>query len=70
MGHTHLLDLLGGNGLVLGVYGSLRHNDDIQSFFPGTVLGETENEHPQTPKLFKQQTNPGPFAPGEWPLAG
>lgn len=50
--HTHLLDLLRGNRFILGIYGSLGHNDDIQSFFPGTVLEETENEHPQTPKPF------------------
>lgn len=49
MEHTHLLDLLRGDGLVLGVDGPFGHNDDVQPFLPGTVLGDGRR-NPQMPK--------------------
>ena len=55
--HTHLLDLLRGNGFILGVDGTFRHNDDIQSFLPGAVLGN------RTPKSFSTRDKPRALCP-------
>lgn len=63
-GHAHLLDLLRGNRLILGIDGSFGHNDDVQPFLPGAVLGDRERvSFEETPSRVLTRDGPGALAP-------